>query len=87
MTSNIIKKCNGNILEAIKEVTEKGSFFDGVVHVNDGSKFDPKKLKITVEAQPNGDTNITEVEYNGETVDNNGGDTTGKGYYAAVWDW
>lgn len=66
---------------------EKGSFFDGVVHVNDGSKFDPKKLKISVEAQPNGDTVITEVEYNGETVDNNGGDTTGKGYYAAVWDW
>ena len=66
---------------------EKGSFFDGVVHVNDGSKFDPKKLKITVEAQPNGDTVITEVEYNGETIDNNGGDTTGKGYYAAVWDW
>jgi len=66
---------------------EKGSFFDGVVHVNDGSKFDPSKLKIYVEAQPNGDNVITEVSYKGETIDNNGGDTTGKGYYAAVWDW
>ena len=27
------------------------------------------------------------IEYNGETIDNNGGDTTGKGYYASVWDW
>lgn len=66
---------------------EKGTFFDGVVHVDDGSKFDPKKLKISVEAQPNGDTVITEVEYAGEAIDNNGGDTTGKGYYASVWDW
>ena len=66
---------------------EKGSFFDGVVHVDDGSKFDPTKLKIYVEAQPNGDNIITEVEYKGEPVDNVGGDTTGKGYYAQVWDY
>jgi hypothetical protein len=66
---------------------EKGTFFDGVVHVNDGSKFDPTKLKIFVEAQPNGDTIISKVTYNGWTIDNNGGDTTGKGYYAQVWDW
>ena len=66
---------------------EKGTFFDGVVHVNDGSKFDPTKLTIFVEAQPNGDTIISKVTYNGWTIDNNGGDTTGKGYYAAVWDW
>lgn len=66
---------------------EKGTFFDGVVHLNDGTKFDPKKLKFYVQAQPNGDTVITEVEYAGETLDNNGGDTTGKGYYASVWDW
>lgn len=67
--------------------SEKGNFFDGVVHVTDGSKFNPKKLKISVVAQPNGDTIITEVEYNGEAIDNNGGDTTGKGYYASVWDY
>lgn len=66
---------------------EKGSFFDGVVHVNDGSKFDPSKLKVYVQSQPNGDNIITDVEYNGESVDNSGGDTTGKGYYAQVWDW
>ena len=57
------------------------------VDVDDGSKFDPKKLKFFVEAQPNGDTIISEVTYNGETIDNNGGDTTGKGYYAQVWDY
>jgi len=66
---------------------EKGSFFEGVVHVDDGSKFDPTKLKIYVEAQPNSDNIITEVEYAGEPVDNVGGDTTGKGYYAQVWDY
>jgi hypothetical protein len=66
---------------------EKGTFFDGVVHLDDGSKFDPTKLTIFVEAQPNGDTIISKVTYNGWTIDNNGGDTTGKGYYASVWDW
>jgi hypothetical protein len=26
------------------------------------------------------------TEYAGEDVDNNGGDTTGKGYYANIWE-
>jgi hypothetical protein len=65
---------------------EKGTFFDGVVHLTGGEKFDPSKLKIHVVEFLNGEDTITSVEYNGVEVDNNGGDTNGKGYYADVWE-
>jgi hypothetical protein len=66
--------------------SEKGTFFDGVVHLTGGEKFDPRKLKIYVVEFLNGEDTITSVEYNGVEVDNNGGDTNGKGYYADVWE-
>ena len=63
--------------------SEKGCFFDGLIEtVGD---FDPKKLKIYTTEFLNGEDTITSVEYDGKEVDNNGGDTNGKGYYAAVW--
>ncbi len=63
--------------------SEKGCFFEGVVEtVGD---FDIKKLKIRTTEYFNGEDTITEVEYDGVEVDNNGGDTNGKGYYASVW--
>lgn len=63
--------------------SEKGTFFDGVIEtVGD---FDPKKLRIKVVEFLNGEDTITEVYYDGVEVDNNGGDTNGKGYYASVW--
>lgn len=63
--------------------SEKGQFFDGIIEtVGD---FDPKKLKIYTTEFLNGEDTITEIEYNGVTIDNQGGDTNGKGYYADVW--
>ena len=63
--------------------SEKGQFFDGIIEtVGD---FDPKKLKIYATEFLNGEDTITSVEYDGVEVDNQGGDTNGKGYYASVW--
>ena len=63
--------------------SEKGSFFDGIIEtVGD---FDPKKLKIHCSEYDNGEETVTSIEYDGKEVDNQGGDTNGKGYYASVW--
>jgi len=63
--------------------SEKGQFFDGVIEtVGD---FDINKLKIYTMEYMNGEDTITSVEYNGVEIDNQGGDTNGKGYYGAVW--
>ena len=62
---------------------EKGTFFDAIIEtVGD---FDPSKLKIQYSETTNGEDVIRGMTYNGEEVDNNGGDTNGKGYSAAVW--
>jgi len=62
---------------------EKGGFFDGIIEtVGD---FDPKKLVIHTTEYLNGEDTITEVHYDGVELENYGGDTNGKGYYAAVW--
>ena len=63
--------------------SEKGCFFDGVIETH--GEFDPKKLKIYTTEFLNGEDTITSIEYDGVEVDNNGGDTNGKGYYAGVW--
>jgi len=63
--------------------SEKGCFFDGVIETI--GEFDPKKLRIYTTEYLNGEDTITEVHYDGVEVDNNGGDTNGKGYYASVW--
>jgi acyl carrier protein len=63
--------------------SEKGQFFDGIIEtVGD---FDVKKLKFMINEYPNGEDVIDGVEYDGEDVENNGGDTNGKGYSAHVW--
>ena len=62
---------------------EKGTFFEGVFEtVGD---FDPKKLKIYTSEYLNGDDTIDSIEYDGEEIENNGGDTNGKGYSFHVW--
>lgn len=63
--------------------SEKGGFFNGVIETV--GEFDPKKLKIHTTEYLNGEDTITEVYYDGVEVDNEGGDTNGKGYSAAVW--
>ena len=63
--------------------SEKGGFFDAVIEtVGD---FDPKKLKFYISEYPNGEDIIDSVSYDGEELDNAGGDTNGKGYYGHVW--
>lgn len=62
---------------------EKGGFWDGVIETY--GDFDPKKLKFVTTEYPNGEDVITEVHYDDQEVDNNGGDTNGKGYSAYVW--
>jgi len=60
---------------------EKGTFFDGVLHLQ-GEKFDPNKLLFKEVEMPNGECIIDGVSYKTDdnTVMNNGGDTNGKGY-------
>ena len=63
--------------------SEKGQFFDGLITTY--GEFDPKKLKVVFTEYPNGEDTITSIEYDGAEVDNDGGDTNGKGYSASVW--
>ena len=63
--------------------SEKGQFFDGIIEtVGD---FDVKKLKFMINEYPNGEDVIDGVEYDGVDVENQGGDSNGKGYSAHVW--
>lgn len=63
--------------------SEKGQFFDGIITTY--GDFDPKKLVVVTTEYPNGDDIVTSIEYNGTEVDNQGGDTNGKGYSAHLW--
>ena len=63
--------------------SEKGSFFEGRLETI--GEFDVKKLKFIINEYPNGEDIIDGIEYNGEDVENDGGDTNGKGYSAHVW--
>ena len=63
--------------------SEKGSFFEGGLETI--GEFDVKKLKFIINEYPNGEDIIDGIEYNGEDVENDGGDTNGKGYSAHVW--
>ena len=63
--------------------SEKGNFFDGVIETV--GSFDLKKLKVYTTEYMNGEDTVTGIEYEGVDIDNNGGDTNGKGYSAHVW--
>ena len=63
--------------------SEKGTFFEGIIETV--GEFDPKKLMIRATEFLNGEDTVTEIEYDGVEVENLGGDTNGKGYYASVW--
>lgn len=65
------------------ESHEKGTFFEGIVETN--LLFDQNLLKFATEEAPSGEDLIYGVEYDGEEIDNEGGDTNGKGYYAHFW--
>ena len=65
---------------------EKGTFNDVYLKL-EGKQFDASKLDIKAIEMPNGDTIVTEILYNGETLDGDFGDTNGKGYVAKVWNY
>tara|TARA_B100000035_G_C21035004_1_gene570430 strand:+ start:152 stop:865 length:714 start_codon:yes stop_codon:yes gene_type:complete len=77
--------CSATTADYIAQLysSEKGTFFDGIIETT--GSFDVQKLQIRTMEYLNGEDTITEVMYNGESVDNLGGDTNGKGYYASVW--
>jgi hypothetical protein len=63
---------------------EKGTFFEGDIELT--APFDINKLTFNVE-DVDGSTVVNGIEYDGESIDNWGGDTTGKssefGFYVA----
>lgn len=63
--------------------SEKGTFFEGRFETI--GEFDPKNLKVIITEYPDGNDTVTSILYNDVDVDNDGGDTNGKGYYASVW--
>jgi|13_taG_2_1085334.scaffolds.fasta_scaffold19064_2 hypothetical protein len=64
---------------------EKGTFSECIVECE--GDIDPSKLRFIITKMPNGDSLLNLTEYDGEYVDEQGGSTNGKGYYAQVWDW
>lgn len=63
--------------------SEKGTFFDAIIETV--GEFDLRKLEFVINEYPNGEDIIDGLRYNGVDLDNNGGDTSGKGYSAHVW--
>jgi hypothetical protein len=63
--------------------SEKGTFFDGIIETV--GSFDPKKLKIYTTEYWNGDDTVSNIEYDGVDVEDNGGDTNGKGTSVYFW--
>ena len=62
---------------------EKGTFFEAIIETP--LPFDQNLLKFATEEAPDGEDLVYGVEYDGEDVDNYGGDTNGKGYYVHFW--
>ena len=63
--------------------SEKGTFFEGTLLTY--GEFNPAKMKIFTTEYLNGEDTITSIEYDGQEVENFGGDTNGKGFSADIW--
>lgn len=63
--------------------SEKGTFGDYSI-VTNGADFDPSKLAFMLTSNPQ-EVTLEATEYDGVEIYNDGGDTTGKGYYASIW--
>jgi hypothetical protein len=55
----------------------KGTYFEGSIDIQEGEEFDPKLLKFLT-TDFDGQGIITTVQYNGDSIDNSGGDWWGK---------
>ena len=64
--------------------SEKGTFFEGTFETP--GLIDLSKLVFVIDEAPNGEDTLFSINYDGEEIDNQGGDTNGKGYYAYVWE-
>ena len=62
---------------------EKGTFFEG--RITTTGPFNLKKLKFYTIEYANGDDTVVNIEYDGQEIDNDGGDTNGKGYSVHMW--
>lgn len=60
--------------------SEKGTFFEAIVETP--LLFNKNLLKFAISEAPNGEDTVFAVEYDGEELGNDGGDTNGKGYFA-----
>ena len=63
---------------------EKGTFFDVTIMLKES--FNIEKLEFVAEESISGDDFITGIKYNGDDLENWGGDTNGKGYFAQVYE-
>ena len=63
--------------------SEKGTFFDGIIETV--GEFDFKKLKVVINEYPNGEDIVDGLLYDDTDIENQGGDTNGKGYSAYLW--
>jgi len=64
--------------------SEKGCFFETVLETP--GLLDIKKLQFVIDEAPNGEDTLFGINYEGEELDNNGGDTNGKGYSVYMWE-
>jgi hypothetical protein len=64
--------------------SEKGTFFEAILETP--GLIDLQKLKFIIDEAPNGEDTLWAIKYDGEELDNEGGDTNGKGYYASVYE-
>lgn len=63
--------------------SEKGTFFDG--QFSTVGPIDLNKLKFHTKEYWNEEDTIESVSYDGEEIENSGGDTNGKGYSVHMW--
>lgn len=63
--------------------SEKGTFFEGILTTV--GKIDLSKLEVYTTDHFNDDNTVDDIRYDGESIENMGGDTNGKGYSVYMW--
>ena len=63
--------------------SEKGTFFEGILTTV--GKIDLSKLEVYTTDHFNDDDTVDDIRYDGESIENMGGDTNGKGYSVHIW--
>lgn len=63
--------------------SEKGTFFEG--RFTTTGPINLKKLKFHTIEYANGDDTVEDITYDGESIENDGAETNGKGYSVHMW--